>query len=92
MSAEESLKAEAEQYVPTGYDPELYKLRHSTAHIMAQAVLENFPEAKVAIGPPIDNGFYYDFRPAAGSERRGTCRHRGPDEGAHPETARLSGT
>ena len=61
MSAEERLKAEAERYVPAGYDPELYKLRHSTAHIMAQAVVESFPEAKVAIGPPIDNGFYYDF-------------------------------
>ncbi|MBU0727566.1 threonine--tRNA ligase [Patescibacteria group bacterium] len=35
--------------------------RHSLAHIMAQAVLEMFPEAKLAIGPDIDNGFYYDF-------------------------------
>ena len=61
MSDEERLKAEAEQYIPSGYDPALYKLRHSTAHIMAQAVLESFPEAKVAIGPPIENGFYYDF-------------------------------
>ena len=41
-------------------DP-LYKLRHSTAHVMAQAVLEMFPEAKIAIGPPVENGFYYDF-------------------------------
>ncbi|MCS6843602.1 MAG: threonine--tRNA ligase [Caldilineales bacterium] len=39
----------------------LYKLRHSTAHVMAQAVLERYPEAKIAIGPPIENGFYYDF-------------------------------
>lgn len=39
----------------------LYKTRHSTAHIMAQAVMEFFPDAKLAIGPPIDNGFYYDF-------------------------------
>jgi threonyl-tRNA synthetase len=39
----------------------LYKLRHSTSHVMAQAVLEKFPEGKVAIGPPIENGFYYDF-------------------------------
>lgn len=38
-----------------------YRLRHSVAHIMAQAVLEMFPDGKVAIGPPIDNGFYYDF-------------------------------
>ena len=39
----------------------LYKLRHSTSHVMAQAVLEMFPAGKIAIGPPIDNGFYYDF-------------------------------
>ena len=39
----------------------LYKIRHSAAHIMAQAVLELFPEAKYAIGPPVENGFYYDF-------------------------------
>ena len=36
-------------------------LRHSTAHIMAQAVLELFPEAKLGIGPAIEDGFYYDF-------------------------------
>jgi threonyl-tRNA synthetase len=39
----------------------LYKIRHSAAHIMAQAVMEMFPEGKVTIGPPIENGFYYDF-------------------------------
>jgi threonyl-tRNA synthetase len=38
-----------------------YRLRHSLAHVMAQAVLEIFPEGKVAIGPPIEDGFYYDF-------------------------------
>ena len=44
-------------------ESELYKIRHSAAHIMAQAVVEMFDEgeAKVAIGPPIENGFYYDF-------------------------------
>jgi len=36
-------------------------LRHSTAHVLAAAVLEMFPEAKFAIGPAIENGFYYDF-------------------------------
>ncbi len=36
-------------------------LRHSTAHVMAQAVQELWPEAKLGIGPPIENGFYYDF-------------------------------
>jgi threonyl-tRNA synthetase len=39
----------------------LHKLRHSVSHVMAQAVLEKFPEGKVAIGPPIESGFYYDF-------------------------------
>ena len=42
-------------------DERLYRMRHSAAHVMAEAVLEMFPEAKFAIGPPIDNGFYYDF-------------------------------
>jgi len=37
-------------------------LRHSTAHVLAQAVQDLFPEAKLGIGPPIDNGFYYDFQ------------------------------
>ncbi|MET9021680.1 threonine--tRNA ligase [Actinopolymorpha sp. NPDC004070] len=36
-------------------------LRHSTAHVLAQAVQELYPEAKLGIGPPVENGFYYDF-------------------------------
>jgi threonyl-tRNA synthetase len=39
----------------------IYKVRHSAAHVMAQAVLEMFPDAKYTIGPPVENGFYYDF-------------------------------
>ena len=39
----------------------LHVMRHSAAHVMAQAVVRLFPEAKYAIGPPIENGFYYDF-------------------------------
>jgi threonyl-tRNA synthetase len=42
-------------------DSPLYRIRHSLAHIMAEAMLERFPEAKLAIGPPIEDGFYYDF-------------------------------
>ncbi|WP_414647180.1 threonine--tRNA ligase [Chthonomonas sp.] len=44
----------------TKYD-DLYRLRHSAAHLMAQAVGELFPGVKYAIGPPIEDGFYYDF-------------------------------
>ena len=39
----------------------LFRMRHSAAHVLAEAVLEMFPEAKYAIGPPIEHGFYYDF-------------------------------
>ncbi len=42
-------------------ESKLYRLRHSAAHVMAQAVLEKFPQGKVAIGPPVEDGFYYDF-------------------------------
>ena len=39
----------------------LHILRHSASHIMAQAVQKLFPNAKLAIGPSVDTGFYYDF-------------------------------
>ena len=42
-------------------DAALALLRHDCAHVMAEAVLELFPETKVTIGPAIENGFYYDF-------------------------------
>src|SRR5689334_22022183 len=40
---------------------DLERMRHSAAHVLAEAVLELFPEAKLGIGPPIEDGFYYDF-------------------------------
>ena len=43
------------------YSRDIDKLRHTCAHVMAQAVKQLWPEAKAAIGPAIDNGFYYDF-------------------------------
>ncbi len=51
------------EVVPVAIDePDgLNVLRHSTAHVLAQAVQDVFPEAKLGIGPPIENGFYYDF-------------------------------
>lgn len=42
-------------------EEKLHRIRHSMAHVMAQAVVEQYPGTKVAIGPAIDNGFYYDF-------------------------------
>ena len=52
MSAEGAIK---------GMDERLYRQRHSAAHMMAKAVVDMFPDAKIAIGPPVENGFYYDF-------------------------------
>lgn len=50
-------------------ESQLYRIRHSLAHVMAQAVLERYPTGRVAIGPPIEDGFYYDFElPEAPSE------------------------
>ncbi len=49
-------------------DEGLHTLRHSTAHVLAQAVLELWPGATFAIGPPIEDGFYYDFELPLGSD------------------------
>ena len=52
----------AEVALLTGKDDAgLHTIRHSTAHLMAQAILDLHPGARFAIGPPIENGFYYDF-------------------------------
>ncbi|HRW08954.1 MAG TPA: threonine--tRNA ligase [Caldilineaceae bacterium] len=59
-------------------DDQLYKLRHSAAHVMAEAVLELYPEAKIAIGPPIDTGFYYDFD--LGKDENGKPRTFSPED------------
>ena len=48
-------------------DRGLYTLRHSTTHVLAQAVLDLFPGATFAIGPPIEDGFYYDFQLPGGA-------------------------
>ena len=54
MSAQASVKERQK-------DEKMYRMRHSMAHVMAAGVLKLFPTAKIAIGPPIENGFYYDF-------------------------------
>ena len=48
----------------------LYTIRHSTAHVLAQAVLDLFPGATFAIGPPVESGFYYDFELVDGATFR----------------------
>ncbi|ARU42527.1 threonine--tRNA ligase [Armatimonadetes bacterium Uphvl-Ar1] len=55
-------------------DSHLYRLRHSAAHLMAQAITELYPGARLAIGPPIENGFYYDIdfpEPVSENELKG---------------------
>jgi len=55
-------------------DKELETMRHSAAHVMAEAVLSMFPDAKFAIGPAIDDGFYYDLIYPA-PDATTTCRN-----------------
>ena len=56
------IETDATLQILTNKDPEALQVyRHSTAHLLAAAVLELFPETQLGIGPPIDTGFYYDF-------------------------------
>ena len=58
-----SLDADAKLEILTTRHPEALEVyRHSTAHLLAAAVLELFPDTKLGIGPPIETGFYYDFQ------------------------------
>lgn len=59
-------------------ESELYRIRHSAAHVMAEAVLSFFPLAKLAIGPPIEDGFYYDFD--LGKDETGKPRTFSPED------------
>ena len=62
VDASHRIAADAQLAIVTDKDPEgLELIRHSTAHLLAYAVKELFPDAQVTIGPVIDNGFYYDF-------------------------------
>jgi threonyl-tRNA synthetase len=54
-------RGSADELLDAGAHAPIDAMRHSTAHVMAEAVLELFPDAKLGIGPAIDNGFYYDF-------------------------------
>src|SRR3984885_2033649 len=57
------IERDATLQILTTKDPEALEVyRHSTAHLLAAAVLELYPETKLGIGPPIDTGFYYDFQ------------------------------
>lgn len=62
---------------------ELYRIRHTAAHVLAQAVLESYPGARLGIGPPIADGFYYDFD--LGVDENGRARTFTPDDLAQLE-------
>jgi threonyl-tRNA synthetase len=61
MMSEKQAEKSIEKHEEHNGDEELHRIRHSAAHVMAQAVMEMFPDAKIAIGPAIEDGFYYDF-------------------------------
>src|ERR1043165_7251105 len=57
------LESDAKLEILTSKNPEALEVyRHSTAHLLAAAVLELFPETKLGIGPPTESGFFYDFQ------------------------------
>src|SRR6266700_3859689 len=60
IKEEQTMSVEVELEESVSYTP-LQRMRHSAAHVMTEAVLEIFPDAKLAIGPAIEDGFYYDF-------------------------------
>src|SRR5437667_12073083 len=55
-------RGSADELLDAGAHDELDAMRHSTAHVMAEAVLDLFPGTKLGIGPAIADGFYYDFQ------------------------------
>jgi len=61
VASAETEEAEVVELPTNENDDELLRIRHSSAHVMAMAVQQIYPEAQVTIGPWIDNGFYYDF-------------------------------
>jgi threonyl-tRNA synthetase len=61
MSSQAAAPDEIQVSPDNAEEYDLARMRHSAAHVMAEAVLDIFPDAKLAIGPAIDNGFYYDF-------------------------------
>jgi len=98
------IEADSTLAILTAKDAEaLYVYRHSTAHLLAAAVLELFPETQLGIGPPVENGFYYDFdratpftpttskksKPRCARSRRAIClRARDDREGRRPAQVR----
>ena len=54
-------RGSADELLDAGAHSELDAMRHSAAHVMAEAVMDLFPGTKLGIGPAIDDGFYYDF-------------------------------
>src|SRR5947207_12901309 len=68
-------------------DDPLQKLRHSAAHLLAAAVTELYPEAKYGIGPPVQDGFYYDFDFENQSQSRISRESNRGCEGSHRPTS-----
>src|SRR5204862_5462315 len=62
LAFEAPARGSADELLDAGAHDELDAMRHSTAHVMAEAVLDLFPGTKLGIGPAIADGFYYDFQ------------------------------
>ena len=72
-------RGSADELLDAGAHAPIDAMRHSTAHVMAEAVLDLFPGAKLGIGPAIHDGFYYDFDLPRAAHARRPRGDRGPD-------------
>ena len=84
-------RGSADELLDAGAHSELDAMRHSAAHVMAEAVLDLFPGTKLGIGPAIEDGFYYDFDLPAAADARGPrgdrAAHGGVGQGRPPVRA-----
>ena len=76
-------RGSAAELMDHGAAGELGPMRHSAAHVLAEAVMDLFPGTKLGIGPVIDDGFYYDLLAAAPAHARRPARDRGADAREH---------
>ena len=82
-------RGSVEELLDAGAHDELDAMRHSTAHVMAEAVLDLFPGTKLGIGPAVADGFYYDFEIPRRLTPADLGRHRGPDAGERRREPRV---
>ena len=79
LALEAPEQGSAEELLDAHAGDQLDPMRHSAAHVMAEAVMDLFPGTKLGIGPAIKDGFYYDFELPRAADARGSGEDRSAD-------------